>query len=147
MNDKHAEAQLVALVSQKKNIQEAINKKQEGINSIQSDINKLSERLVNIDEQMTKIKSIAIKRSEMDAKRNGDDIDNIEDVEESDAAVTTGALDASSQSSGGPSGWKGGDWRVRPKIGSTVMRHLRKKKKKVYENFIDDLWDKIDEGV
>lgn len=123
------------LVGKKLQLQDQINKKRETIVREQESVAELQEKLQNIDLKISDIKLRAEKEAENKSPKNP------LDVEESDAATTTAALDGASQSIGGDFG----GWRHYSKIGDTQTRKRKSKKKKIDE-FMDSYFDESIEG-
>ena len=132
--DRQLEMRIALLASRRKSIQNNIDRQQDSVDKVQSSMDALNKQLQKIDNDILQLKSRDEKQSEQDSQQNNVVVD-----EDADGAISTGALDASS--SGGSSGYA--SWRYYPKIGDTTIRYKsgsKKKKKKVYENFIESVW-------
>ena len=144
MADRQTEMRISLLSSRKSSIEEQVNMKNEDIVGIQEEIAKLNEQIQKIDEDVAKLRVRAERQAQKEQEAlelSAGDADPM-GVEESDASTTTGALDASSQSSGGDQV----GWRHYKKMGDTVTRHSveekkKKKYKKVYEGYVNSLWN------
>jgi len=143
-----SQQQILNLAKKRENLQDQVNKKKSLIANIQDKIGGYEEQIQQIDKQIATIKYRDAQQDAQLAKEKEKNSDNPMEVEEeADAAITTGALDASSQSVGGDYG----GWRHYSKIGDTSTRKTpkvkkAKKKKNIYK-FMEHVWDEtIDNG-
>ena len=123
------ESQILNLMKKKEYLMDDNTNKREQIVSLQDKINNNNEDIQEIDKDIE-----SIKYNSAQDRIDDNDIDKkpLADVEEdADAAITTGALDASSVSNGGDYG----GWKHYSKIGDTKKRD----KKNIYK-FMDEFW-------
>lgn len=128
--------QIINLTRQRENLQDNVNTRKDEIRKIQDEIDKYNEDIEEIDKRISRLKVQSAEKYK--------NIKNEPVEEEADAAITTGALDASSQSSGGDYG----GWRYYSRIGDTEKRPKMKKvkKKKNIYNYMEHVWDNSIDG-
>jgi len=136
--DDNTNIMITNLAKKGQQLQLQINKKKEAIRSQQEKIGRLEEQVQDIHADIAKLKLRDAKEAEKKKPT-----DNPMDVEESDAAITTGALDGASQSSGG-AGQSG--WRYYSKIGDVLRRSTPSKKKKKIDEFMDSFGESVEDG-
>jgi len=138
--DDNTETKILNMLKKKSSLQDQIKRYNDQLEGIQSKIDSYNEQIDDIESNIAHLRYNAAKKQEKqkDTIENSDK-NSIEVEEEADAAITTGALDAASQSTGGDFG----GWRHYSKIGDTQTRYTsRKEKKKNIYNYMDHLWDK-----
>lgn len=138
MADRQTNMKIAGLVNRRQQFQDQINTRKEDITELQEQIDKFEEQVQVIDQNIARMKVRAEKEVEDEQPLDAP-------VEESDAATTTGSLDASSQSSGGDyGGWrhysKVGEVQRRAKPECDTKKKKKCKKKNVYD-FMDHVWD------
>ena len=141
MDSRQVDMKVANLASKRKALYDQMNIRKEKMADLQEQVAKFEEQIQLIDQNIAKIKVRAEKEAGQEADSNQPD-----EVEESDGAITTGGLDASSQSTGGDYG----GWRHYKKVGDTKTRKKTCKKKKckkknVYD-FVDHVWDSNGDG-
>jgi len=144
MDSEKTNNMIANLASKKQQLQDQISKKREIVLKFQNDIADLEEKSQQIENNISNIKLRAEKEASMNDRKKSinNDKPKITDVEE-DAAITTGAMDVASISTGGDFG----GWRHYSKVGDTVKRTPTKKKKirKIVE-FMESVFDSIENG-
>jgi len=132
------------LVSKKQQLQRQISKRREIILKEQNTIADLQEQVDDIDSNISNIRVRAEKQNNVKPMQKPNN-NNPMDVEESDAAISTGAMDAASPGIGGATG----GWRHYSKMGEVLKLPIpsdeRKKKKKIkIEEFMNSFLESIE---
>ena len=135
--DDNTNIMITNLAKKGQQLQLQINKKKEAIRSQQEKIGRLEEQVQDIHADIAKLKLRDAKEAEKKKPT-----DNPMDVEESDAAITTGAMDGASQSTGGDYG----GWRHYSKMGDVLRRSTPSKKKKKIDEFMDSFGESVEDG-